>query len=144
MRKILRDYQQDVVNRIKYSLKNNTHPLLATLSVGAGKSVIIAEILLWLEYKNYRALCLTLNSTLIQQNYDTYKIQGGNPGIYCSGLKSKNHSANVIFASPHSIEIGIKNKNPISEQRFNLIIVDECHNVSMDEKTMFRRLKNPC
>ena len=142
MRKILRDYQQDVVNRIKYSLKNNTHPLLATLSVGAGKSVIIAEILLWLEHKNYRALCLTLNSTLIQQNHDTYKIQGGNPGIYCSGLKSKNHSANVIFASPHSIEIGIKNKNPISEQRFNLIIVDECHNVSMDEKTMFRRIFN--
>src|SRR6185369_344557 len=103
MPKTLRPYQLDVVQKIKKTIKEHKEPSLVIASVGAGKSLIISEILLWIERINYRALCLTLNSTLVQQNHDAYKVQGGNPGIYCAGLNAKDSHQKVIFASPHSV-----------------------------------------
>lgn len=143
MVKSLRPYQQEALDNLKRRLKETTHPLLLNISVGGGKSLIIAELLLWLERFNFRALCLTLNSTLIKQNADTYKLQGGHSGIYCAGLKSKAYEELVIFASPHSICQGIKKKNEISRQPFNLIIVDEAHNINpVDDSSMFMRINN--
>lgn len=143
MKKTLRPYQQEALTKLRQRLKQTTDPLLVNASVGAGKSLILSELLLGLERSGYRALCLTLNSTLIQQNADTYQLQGGNASIYCSGLKSKAFEECVIFASPHSICQGIKNKNRISQQPFKLIIVDECHNINPhDNSSMYMRILN--
>lgn len=143
MRKELRPYQKEVVNKLKTKLKETISPLLVTASVGAGKSLIISEILLWMEYHNYKCLCLTLNSTLIQQNADTHKGQGGSCGIYCASLNSKNTKELVIFASPHSVCQGIKDYKEISHQKFNLIVIDEAHNVSpYSDDTMYQRIIN--
>ena len=49
MRKELRPYQESVVQDLKARLKAVTHPLLVTMSVGAGKSIVIAQTLLWIE-----------------------------------------------------------------------------------------------
>lgn len=139
--KQLRPYQQQALDNLKKRLRETVDPLLLNISVGGGKSVIIAELLLWLERFEYRALCLTLNSSLVQQNADTYKLQGGNCGIYCAGLKSKAYKELVIFASPHSICQGIRKESDISRQPFNLIIIDEAHNVSPhDDSSMFMRI----
>ncbi len=141
MQKILRPYQLDALNKLKIRLKENIHPLLLTASVGSGKSIIIAEILLAMEKSNYKCLCLTLNSTLIQQNYDAYKNQGGNPGIYCAGLNAKDIEQDVIFASPHSVAQSIKDKNGIYNQPFRLIVVDEAHNIDPNNTdTMFQKI----
>jgi len=141
--KILRPYQIDALTKLKKRLKETTHPLLVTASVGAGKSLIIAELLLSMEKSNYKCLCLTLNSTLIQQNHDAYKNQGGNPGIYCAGLNAKDTKPCVIFASPHSIAQSIKNHDAIENEPFRLIVIDEAHNVDPnDTDTMFHRIIN--
>ena len=141
MTKILRPYQQEALDNLKKRLKATIEPLLLNISVGGGKSVIIAELLLWLERYDYRVLCLTLNSSLVKQNADTYKLQGGNCGIYCAGLKSKSYKELVIFASPHSICKGISKESEISRQPFNLIVIDEAHNVSPhDNSSMFMRI----
>ncbi len=141
--KTLRPYQQDAVNTIKSRLKLVTHPLLLTASVGAGKSLIIAEILKWIEGSNFKALCLTLNSTLIQQNAKTYIDQDGQCGIYCSGLDKKDTSHNIIFGSPQSIAIDIKKNKPIAKIKFNLIIVDEAHQINPhNPNTLFQRIIN--
>jgi DNA repair protein RadD len=143
MRKELRPYQKDVVNKLKAKLRETINPLLVTASVGAGKSLIISEILLWMESHNYKSLCLTLNSTLIQQNADTHKGQGGNCGIYCASLNSKNTKELVVFASPHSVCQGIKDGKEIGHQQFNLIVIDEAHNVSPhSDDTMYQRIIN--
>lgn len=141
MQKTLRPYQQNCLNTLRKRLKEVTHPLLVDASVGSGKSLILSELLLIMERAGYRALCLTMNSTLIQQNADTYQSQNGNPGIYCAGLNSKDTKQLVIFGSPHSVVQGIRNKDEISRQPFNLIVVDECHNISPhDFSSMYMRI----
>ena len=76
--KQLRDYQKFAVDTILSKFKESEQPVLIDASVGAGKSLIAASILLVMERAGYRSLCLTLNSTLINQNYNTYQAQGGN------------------------------------------------------------------
>lgn len=144
MKKQLRPYQQSAVTTLKERLKSVTHPLLVTASVGAGKSLIIASVLQWIqESSNYKVLCLTLNSTLIQQNAQTYIDQGGTCGIYCSGLNAKDTKHQIIFGSPQSVISDIRDNGDISKTRFNLIVVDECHNISPhDQNTMFQRIIN--
>lgn len=143
MIKILRPYQQEVLNKLKSRLKETDHPLLVNASVGAGKSLIIAELLKIIEKAGWRALCLTMNSTLIRQNAETYKNQGGNAGIYCSSLGMKNTKEPVIFASPLSVRNSIKRKAKFSKIPFNLIVVDECHNINNNDKsTSYLRIFN--
>ena len=142
--KVLRPYQAQAVQTLKERLKSVTHPLLVTASVGAGKSLIIASVLQWLEENsNYRVLCLTLNSTLIQQNAQTYIDQGGTCGIYCSGLNAKDTEQQIIFGSPQSVVSDLRGDGAISQTRFNLVVIDEAHNINPhDRNTMFQRIIN--
>ena len=137
----LRDYQQKLVHDLKSRLQKTTDPLLVTLSVGGGKSLCIADVLLWIESFGYRALCLTLNSTLIEQNANTYKSQGGHCGVYCTLMNSHETEQLVIFGSPQSVCNGIRDEKKISKVRFNLIVIDEAHNVHPhDRDTMYQRI----
>jgi len=143
MIKSLRPYQADALASIKKCLKESADPVLVDSSVGSGKSLILSELLLSVERAGYRGLCLTMNSTLIDQNNATYQRQGGNSGIYCSGLKELNTTAPIIFASPHSIAIGLKAHKPIERVPFNIIIVDECHNIDHTKNdSMYMRILN--
>jgi|ERR1700677_1212728 len=143
MHKTLRPYQQDCVNELKILLKEDVTPILLNCSVGGGKSIIIATILKWLEENNYRALCLTMNSTLIEQNANTYKSQGGHCGIYCAALNSKETEPVIIFGSPQSVCNAIRHQDVISKNKFNLIIVDEAHNCNPhDNDTLYMRIFN--
>lgn len=137
---ILRPYQSDAIDKIKKRLKETTHPLLATVSVGGGKSLLISTLLSWASSYGYRCLCLTLNSSLIKQNADTHKSQNGQYGINCSSLDSKASEDLVIFGSPNSICQQIRNKQEISTKPLNLIIVDECHQISQNENSMYLRI----
>lgn len=141
--KQLRPYQQEVLDKLRHRLKETDEPLLVNASVGAGKSLIIAELLMIIERAGWRALCLTMNSTLIRQNADTYIAQGGHAGIYCAALGQKDTSEPIIFASPLSVRGSIKAKGKFSKIPFNLIVVDECHNINFSEKgTTYMRIFN--
>jgi DNA repair protein RadD len=137
--KILRSYQQEVVNKIKKRLKETCNPLLVNASVGAGKSIILCELLLTIEKCGFRGICFTMNSTLILQNAETYTEQGGNCGICCASLNRKETDKPIIFATPKSF----LNDKYIKKLAFNLIIIDECHNIDyQNEKSMYMRVIN--
>lgn len=141
--KILRPYQLEVLDKLRIRLKETDHPLLVNASVGAGKSLIIAELLMLIERAGWRALCLTMNSTLIKQNAETYINQGGHAGIYCAALGIKDITQPVIFASPLSVRGSIKKEGKFSKIPFNLIVVDECHNINFnDRSTTYMRIFN--
>jgi DNA repair protein RadD len=133
--KTLRPYQQEVLDTLRARLKETDYPLLVNASVGAGKSLIIAELLRIIEKAGWRALCLTMNSTLIRQNAETYMAQGGNAGIFCASLGMKDSCESIIFASPMSVRGSIKCNGKLSKVPFNLIIVDECHNINVNERS---------
>lgn len=141
--KQLRPYQKEVLDKLLLKLKDSTEPLLVDASVGAGKSLIIAELLKVMERAGFRALCLTMNSTLIRQNAETYIAQGGNAGIYCAALDRKETEQPIIFASPLSVRQSIKRAGKLAKTPFNLIVVDECHNINFkDRNTTYMRIFN--
>jgi len=137
---ILRPYQDEALTKIKKRLKEVSHPLLATVSVGGGKSILISKVLSWAASYGYRCLCLTLNSTLIKQNADTHKRENGDYGINCASMKSKASEDLIIFGSPNSICQQIRNKQEVCTKPFQLIIVDECHQISHNPNSMYQRI----
>lgn len=141
MNKTLRPYQQKVVDDILHELKISNEPILIDASVGAGKSLILASVLLVLERAGFHAICLTLNSTLIQQNANTYQLQGGSPSLYCASLNSKDCKNFITFATPNSVCQDIRRKGQISQKPVRLIVIDEVHNLDFhNESSMYMRI----
>lgn len=141
MIKKLRPYQKNIVEAILKKLKESDEPILIDASVGSGKSLILSFVLLVLERAGFPALCLTLNSTLIKQNSDTYQSQGGNCSIYAASWDSKCCKNLIIFASPNSICQGIRNKQEVSTKPFKLIVIDEVHNLNFQNtSSMYMRI----
>lgn len=130
--KQLRDYQKSALTECMEALKVNDEPVLLMASVGAGKSLILSELLLIFQKMNKRALCIVNNAELVRNNAQTFKEQGGIPSIYCAALNSKDCANNVVFGTPQSVLNGINKNELISKIKFNIILVDEAHNINFN------------
>lgn len=128
--KQLRPYQAIAVKDTWESLKKNDDPVLLMASVGAGKSIMIASILLTMQKAGKRALCIVNNAELVRNNCATFQEQGGNASIYCAALQSKDTSGAIVFGTPQSILNGINKNEDIGRIKFNLIVVDEAHAIN--------------
>ncbi len=139
--KQLRDYQKKAVNECWEALKQDDEPVLLMASVGAGKSLMLADILMRLQKNDKLALCLVNNAQLVASNCKTFIEQGGKASIYCAALNSKDASENVIFGTPKSVLNAILNNEKISTIPFNIIIVDEAHAIDYtNHRTTFMRI----
>ncbi len=128
----LRPYQIQAVKETWEALKDNNEPVLLMASVGAGKSIMLASILLTMQKAGKKALCLVNNAELCQNNAKTFVIHGGNASIYCAALNSKDTQQSIIFGTPQSILNGVLKDEEISRIKFNLIVVDEAHCISFN------------
>jgi len=139
--KILRPYQQQAVKECWTALKLNDDPVLLMASVGAGKSLMLANILLTLQKAGKRALCLVNNAELVRNNCATLIDEGGNASIYCAALGSKDASAPIVFGTPQSVLNGINNHETIGKIKFNIIVVDEAHAINyINHRSCFMRI----
>src|ERR1700679_3564449 len=139
--KQLRPYQQKAVNECWQALKANDDPVLLMASVGAGKSIMLATILLSIQKAEKRSLCLVNNAELVRNNCQTFIELGGHATIYCAALDSKDTSAIIIFWTPQSVLKGINKNEKISEIKFNIIIVDEAHTINFgNNASVFLRI----
>lgn len=130
MTKALRDYQIKAISECWGALKANNEPVLLMASVGAGKSLMLAHILLKMMKAGKRALCLVNNAELVRNNHETFQSEGGIASIYCASLGIKDCTSSIIFATPQTILNGVKNDEPISKIIFNMVIVDEAHAIN--------------
>lgn len=128
--KKLRDYQLDAFKKIQEVATKKSANILISASVGAGKSLVIAETIRFLQSLGNKVLCLTMNSTLIKQNHTTLLEQGLKSGIYCATLKQYDTENTILFASPQSVMSAIKRGLPLARKNFDWIVVDECHNIN--------------
>ncbi len=139
--KQLRPYQRDAVNECWNALKLNDEPVLLMASVGAGKSLMLANILLTIERAGRRALCLVNNAELVRSNCATLIDEGGTASIYCAALNSKDCSAPIVFGTPQSILNGINKGDELSKITFNIIVVDEAHAINyLNFRSSFMRI----
>ncbi len=140
--KELRLYQKQAVQECWNALKDNDEPVLLLASVGAGKSLMLADILLRMQTLGKRALCLVNNAELVRNNCATFIEQGGKASIYCAALGEKDTSEPIVFGTPQSILNGInKNDKCLSNTHFNIIIVDEAHAINyVNSRSIFMRI----
>lgn len=137
----LRPYQKQAVQECWKALKEDDRAVLLMASVGAGKSLMLANILLTMQHAGKKSLCLVNNAELVRNNHATFCQEGGNASIYCAALGSKDLSSSVVFGTPQSILNGINKNEPISQIRFNLIIVDEAHAINyLNDHSCFMRI----
>lgn len=139
--KYLRPYQQQAVKECWNALKENDEPILLMACVGSGKSLMLADIALTMQKAGKKVLCIVNNSELVRNNCATFIEQGGKASTYCALLDSKCIRESVVFGSPQSVINGIKKNESISKIKFNLIIIDEAHNIdSANHKSIFLRI----
>lgn len=139
--KTLRPYQTKAVNECWKALKRDANPVLLSSSVGSGKSLMLADILITMQQQGKRALCLVNNAELVRGNATTFIEQRGTASIYCAALGEKDCSAPVVFGTPKSVLNGITKEQEISKIKFNLIIVDECHQINYtNHRSCFMRI----
>lgn len=139
--KVLRPYQQDAVDECWKALKINDEPVLLMASVGAGKSLMLASVLLSMQRAGKRALCLVNNAELVRNNCATFIDEGGDASVYCAALGAKDASKPVVFGTPQSVLNGITKNETIANIRFNIIVVDEAHAINFtNHRTGFMRI----
>ena len=139
--KELRNYQKQAVQECWNVLKETDDPVLLMASVGSGKSLMLADILIRMQKLGKRALCLVNNAELVRNNCATFIEQGGEASIYCAALGEKDESAPIVFGTPQSILNGINKNERIAQIKFNIILVDEAHAINyLDDRSVFMRI----
>ena len=126
----LRPYQQSAVEEtIKHFQKENA-PAVIVLPTGAGKSLVIAELA---RIARGRVLVLAHVKELVEQNHSKFESYDLKAGIFSAGLNRKDINEKVIFGSIQSIA----NAGEEFFQSFSLLVIDECHRVSMEGETQY-------
>ena len=126
----LRTYQDKAIAEAMQALRASDAPVLLECSVGGGKSLLCGSIARKLEAVDKRVLCLVSSSELVRSNSEAFKSLGGNPSIFCASLNDKSCDQLVLFATPQSVIAAFKAKHPIADIIFNLIIIDEAHQIN--------------
>lgn len=135
----LRQYQQNSIDELyAWFGKHEGNPIL-NLPTGSGKSHCIAAICkdALQNWPETRVVMLTHQQELIEQNYDKLLAHWPNApvGIYSAGLRKRNLSEPITFASIGSVRNRAKEIG-----HCDLIIVDEAHRISNEEMGGYRKL----
>ena len=126
----LRPYQQSAVDETIRHFQKEKVPAVIVLPTGAGKSLVIAELA---RLARGRVLVLAHVKELVEQNHAKYESYKLSAGIFSAGLNRKDIHEKVIFGSIQSVA-GAPEE---FFQEFTLLIIDECHRVSMEGETQY-------
>lgn len=120
----LRPYQERIVADIEEELRHYTRPFVVDCFQASGKSWMIAEV----AKRVGNCLVLCMSKELVEQDAEKIKAVGADCSIYSASCGSKVIS-NITVAT-----IGSIRKVPEYCHHFELIIVDECDAVPVDNK----------
>jgi DNA repair protein RadD len=131
----LRPYQQESVDATIKHFKQKNDPAVIVLPTGAGKSLVVAELA---RIAKGKVLVLAHVKELVEQNHQKYESFGIKAGIYSASLNRKEMDDKVIFGSIQSVA------RASSEffAEFSLLVIDECHRVSLDNDAQYQSVIN--
>ena len=120
----LRDYQQEILQEAHGCLRE-APSLLVTAPTGAGKTIILAEILRRTRSQNRRAALLVHRQELLKQAVETIMVQSGvpePPGVVWKASQDWSRPVTVIAQDTfNSREV------PNEARGLSLLIIDEAH-----------------
>ncbi|CAL9958509.1 DNA helicase [Vibrio phage 1254] len=135
MKKQPRKHQQLCLEAMWTALNKSPDPILLDLTVGFGKSLICAWVAETLQNAGRTNLILTMTSDLVDQNSKEFMAIGDKPyepSILCSKLGLNTWKRPVLFATPQSLWAKIKAGHPVGDRHFDMITVDEAHNINAE------------
>ena len=134
----LRPYQRDAVNAVKEELKKCVDPILVEAATGAGKSLLVSELAIWLkQMSGKKVLCTAPSKELVEQNAEKYRSYGFKCSMYSASVGKKSISQDVVFGTP----ISIYNDLNKFDGKFSAIILDESHQISPTIKKIVAHMK---
>ncbi|WP_257288263.1 DEAD/DEAH box helicase, partial [Endozoicomonas sp. SESOKO2] len=130
----LRSYQKEAVSKVIQHFRKSDDPALVVLPTGAGKSLVISELG---RIARGRVLILAHVKELVEQNHAKYESYDLKASIFSAGLGRKEASEQVVFGSIQSVA---KNLNQFDDDHFSLLVIDECHRVSLEKTSSYHRV----
>lgn len=138
----LRDYQKRAIDDLyAWFEKHPTGNPCIVMPTGSGKSVVIAELCRQAiqQWPGTRILMLTRSKELIEQNYRKLRDIWPNApiGIYSASIGRKELGEPITIGGPLSV---VKIADKIG--RCDLLICDECHDISHNDVGSYRKIIN--
>ena len=128
----LRGYQERIVQSVLGELENYTGAFVLEAVQGAGKSIMIAELVKRL---GEPVLILCMSKELVEQDAEKLKKVGVEPTIYSASCGQK------VMSDITVATIGSIYKHPEYCQHFKVVIIDECDAVpTEDTNSMYMKL----
>ncbi|WP_251977661.1 DEAD/DEAH box helicase [Salinicola avicenniae] len=126
----LRPYQTQAVDNVITHFRGSDEPAVVVLPTGSGKSLVIAELA---RRARGRVLVLAHVRELVEQNHAKYLAYGLEADIFSAGLGRKESTRQVVFGSVQSVVNGL---DAFASGDFTLLVIDECHRVSLSRETL--------
>lgn len=134
----LRWYQTEAVERlIEYLKKPDAGHPIVVMPTGSGKTIVISDFINEYLSENINSNILVLShiKEILKQDYEalTDYFHGFEVGLYSKGLNSKTIKK-ITVAGIQSVW-----RHPDKFADFNIVIIDECHLVTIKQTGMYRK-----
>jgi len=135
----LRPYQQEAHDAAVRWIVTKTAPCLIEAATGAGKSHIIAALAQSINQvsNGKHILVLQPSAELVEQNVEKYRATGNKCSIFSASAGGKSLTHPVVFGTP----ISVANSIDQFDDRFGLVILDECHRLSATVKSIIEEMR---
>ena len=116
-------------------------PVVSDMTVGAGKSLVIAMLAKHITDHGMKFLNLARAGELVQQNFDEAWAIGCKSSIYSASLKSKSQRYPAIYGTEGTVaraivpsaDFGVNAKTGRANWIPDVLAIDECHMTPFDE-----------
>ena len=129
----LREYQKEILGKIRHEFAKGNNRVIAQLPTGAGKTVVFTEIAKRTIMRGNSVLVITNRKELLQQAGNTFKKFELMPEFLTSKTKILS-SGHLYVGMSETIKRRLHRKDYVSFlNRFTLIIIDEVHLQNFDK-----------
>jgi superfamily II DNA or RNA helicase len=118
----LRDYQQEIIDKVRKEFARGKKRVCLQLPTGAGKTILSAFMIKGALAKGLRVLFLVHLKELIEQTSEKLKLLEIDHGLIAAGEKPKKADCQLAMMQTY-----VRRMHGLPEP--DLIIVDECHRV---------------